>query len=93
MLQCINFHAFAPSAVNYKDDWIVDFRCSNHMTGDTGKLLDMMKYTRSRVVVTTDNSKLPITHIGNTVVVPQFNSHQVQLQNVYHVQKNLLSVS
>ncbi|KAF2296600.1 hypothetical protein GH714_000485 [Hevea brasiliensis] len=28
--------------VNYKEDWIVDFGCSNHITGDTGKLSDMI---------------------------------------------------
>jgi len=43
-----------------------------------------------------DNSRLPITHIGKTIVMPQYNSNQVPLQNVYHVpgmKKNLLSVA
>lgn len=48
------------------------------------------------MVVTANNSRLPICHIGKTMVVPQFSSKQVQLQGVYHVpgmKKNLLSVS
>ena len=31
-------------SINYNDDWIVDFGCSNHMIGDKGKLLSMSKY-------------------------------------------------
>ena len=41
-------------------------------------------------------SKMPITHIGKTQVVPHHNSRQVELQNIYHVlgmKKNLLSIS
>ncbi|KAL6327017.1 hypothetical protein AAG906_013184 [Vitis piasezkii] len=48
------------------------------------------------MVVTTNNSKLPIAHIGNTVVSSQYNTNDVSLQNVYHVlgmKKNLLSVA
>ncbi|KAF2302499.1 hypothetical protein GH714_036580 [Hevea brasiliensis] len=64
--------------VNYKDDWIVDSGCSNHMTGDTGKLSDMLEYKGSRDVVTADNSKLLITHIasGNFMV---FKPHDVKV--------------
>uniref|UniRef100_A0A2N9IT58 Integrase catalytic domain-containing protein n=1 Tax=Fagus sylvatica TaxID=28930 RepID=A0A2N9IT58_FAGSY len=43
-----------------------------------------------------DNSRLPITHIGKTIVTPRYNSNQVPLQDVYHVpgmKKNLLSVA
>ncbi|KAL6327785.1 hypothetical protein AAG906_025613 [Vitis piasezkii] len=57
------------------------------------------KGTKLRVynmVVTANNSKLPIAHIGNTVVSSQYNTNDVSLQNVYHVpgmKKNLLSVA
>ena len=47
-------------------------------------------------MVTADNSRLPLTHIGKTIVTPQYNSNQVPLQDVYHVpgmKKNLLSVA
>ncbi|KAF2320518.1 hypothetical protein GH714_027917 [Hevea brasiliensis] len=37
--------------------------CSNHMTGDKEKLQDLSEYKESRVVVTVNNSKLPIAHI------------------------------
>lgn len=83
-------------AVNYKDVLVIDSNCSNHMVGNANKLSNMIEYKKSQVVITADNSKLSITHIDSTVVVPQFNSHQVQLQNVYHIlgtKKNFLSVS
>ncbi|KAE8683196.1 putative disease resistance protein [Hibiscus syriacus] len=52
-----------PERIDYKNDWIVDSGCSNHMTGDKQKLQNLSEYNRGCVVVTTDNSRLPITHI------------------------------
>ena len=83
-------------AINYNDDWIVDSGCSNHMTGDKKKLSNLSAFKGDRVVVTANNSKLPITHIGKTVINPRFSPSEVKLQDVYHVpgmKKNLLSVS
>ncbi|KAE8723075.1 PLAC8 family protein [Hibiscus syriacus] len=60
------------------------------------KLQNLSEYNGGRVVVTADNSRLPITHIGKTIVTPRYNTNQVQLQDVYHVpgmKKNLLSVA
>ena len=85
-----------PEQVNYREDWIVDSGCSNHMTGDKEKLQNMSKYKGKRVVVTVDNTRLPIAHIGETLIMPCFNTKQVPLEQVYHVlgvNKNLLSVS
>ena len=85
-----------PGAINYEQDWIVDSGCSHHMTGDMNKLYDMAKYNGNQVVVTANNSRLPITHVGESVIVPRYNPQKIQLQNVYHVpgmKKNLLSVS
>ena len=31
-------------SINYNDNWIVDSGCSNHTTGDKGKLSSMLKY-------------------------------------------------
>ncbi|KAL3501894.1 hypothetical protein ACH5RR_036343 [Cinchona calisaya] len=81
--------------VNYNVDWIIDCGCSNHMTGDKRKITNLTEYKRSRVVVTVDNSRLPITHIGNATILPIYNSHLVELQYVYYVpvmKKNMLSV-
>ncbi|KAF7836005.1 Retrovirus-related Pol polyprotein from transposon TNT 1-94 [Senna tora] len=58
------------NSVNYKEDWIIDSGCSNHMTGDRGKLSAVEEYKGSRVVVTANNSRLPIAHVGSTTVVP-----------------------
>ncbi|KAE8706377.1 hypothetical protein F3Y22_tig00110393pilonHSYRG00025 [Hibiscus syriacus] len=85
-----------PEWIDYKNDWIVDSGCSNHMTGDKQKLQNLSEYNGGRVVVTADNSRLPITHIVKTIVTPRYNSNQVQLQDVYHVprmKKNLLSMA
>lgn len=53
--------------IDYENDWIIDLRCSNHMTGDKEKLKKLSEYKGSRVVVITNNSKLLTTHIGNTI--------------------------
>ncbi|KAL3507422.1 hypothetical protein ACH5RR_032804 [Cinchona calisaya] len=63
---------------------------------DKKKLTNLTEYKGDRVVVTADNSRLPITHIGNATILSRYNSHQVELQHVYHVpgmKKNLLLVS
>jgi len=47
-------------------------------------------------VVTTNNSKLPITHVSNTMVSNHYSDNEVSLQKVYHVpcmKKNPLFVS
>ena len=88
--------ATTPELIDYKNDWIIDSGCSNHMTGDKQKLQNMSEYKGGRVVVTADNSRLPIAHIGKTIVMPRYSSNQVPLQDVYHVpgmKKNLLSVT
>jgi hypothetical protein len=85
-----------PEQVNYREDWIVYSGCSNYMTGNKEKLQNMSKYKGKRVVVTTDNTRLPIAHIGETLITPRFNAEQVPLEQVYHVpgvKKNLLLVA
>jgi hypothetical protein len=82
--------------IDYESDWIVDSGCSNHMTGDKEKLQNSTEYKGNRVVITANNSKLPIAHIGNTIVSNHHSDNEVALQKVYHVpgmKKNLLSVS
>ncbi|KAM1906652.1 hypothetical protein ACFX14_026396 [Malus domestica] len=82
--------------IDYKNDSIVDSGCSNHMTGDKQKLQNLSEYKGGRVGVTADNSRLPIAHIGKTIVTPRYNSNQVPLQDVYHVpgmKKKLLSMA
>ena len=65
--------------INYDNDWIVDFDCSNHMIGHKEKLLDMSEYKWEQVVVTTNNFRLLITHIGKVVIAPCFSPQQVQV--------------
>lgn len=61
--------------IDYEKDWIVDLGCSNHMTGDKQKLHNLTRYKGNRVV-TTNNSRLPIAHIGQTVITPRYNPNQ-----------------
>ena len=72
-------------SINYQEDLIVDSGCSNHMIGDKNKLQSMNEYKGDQVVVMANDSKMSITHIGNTLIAPRFSLHQVQLQNVFHV--------
>ncbi|KAL3504937.1 hypothetical protein ACH5RR_034778, partial [Cinchona calisaya] len=44
------------NTINYDVDWIFDSGCSNHMTGDKRKLINLIEYKGGRVEVTTDNS-------------------------------------
>ena len=69
--------------IDYENDWIVDSGCSNHMSGDKRKLQNLTKYKGSREVVTTDDTKLSITHIGKAVVSPNSCADMMLLQNVY----------
>ncbi|KAL1098731.1 hypothetical protein V6Z11_D05G118100 [Gossypium hirsutum] len=90
------FIATTSKNIDYKKDWIVDSRCSNHMTGDKEKLQNLSKYKGSWVVVAANNSKLSIAYVGNTVVFPQHSDTEVPLQSIYHVlgmKKNLLLVA
>lgn len=82
--------------IDYENDWIVDSGCSNHMSGDKEKLQNLSEYKRDREVVTTDDTKLPIAHVGKTVVSPKNSADPMLLQNIYHIpgmRKNLLSVA
>ena len=50
---------------------------SSHMTGDKIKLYNASKYEGKQVVATANNSRLPITHIGDTVITSYLNQQQV----------------
>jgi hypothetical protein len=71
--------------INYESDWIIDSDCSNHMTGDIKKLDGLEKYRGMRVIVTANNSKLPITYVGKAIISPIFSPDMLELQSVYHV--------
>lgn len=56
----------------------------------------MTEYKGGRLVVTTNNLRLPIAHVGNTVLTPQYCSQKITLQDVYYVpsiKKYLISIS
>ncbi|XP_022023791.1 uncharacterized protein LOC110924058 [Helianthus annuus] len=94
----IEEHAFTVSVepqVNKLDDWIVDSGCSNHMTGERGKLSNPTKYSGNSIVVIADNSRHNIESIGDVVFPSKTEGKELVLTYVYHVpgmRKNLLSV-
>ena len=49
-MEAATFAAITDPVVNYKEDWIIDSGCSNHMTNDDKKLEDMTDYKGRRVV-------------------------------------------
>ena len=66
------------------------------MNDDKEKMQNLIKYKGNSEVVTTDDAKLSITHIGKAIVSPNSNVDMMLLQNVYNVQgmkKNLLLVA
>ncbi|CAI0628248.1 unnamed protein product [Linum tenue] len=82
--------------MNYNKNWIFDSGCSDHMTGDKENLNVTTKYKGRRVVVTANNTKLPIAHVGNAIIASSSNAKDVQLEEVYHVpgiKKNLISIT
>ena len=54
--------------IDYENDWIINSRCSNHMTDVKGNCMTR-KCTKKVVVGTTNNSQLPIAQIGNTMII------------------------
>ena len=81
---------------DYARDWIVDSGCSNHMTGDVQKLITKAEYTGKKMVVTANNAKLPIAHVGDAAYMPKTSDKNILLKDVCHVpniKKNLISVS
>nr|TKR90285.1 hypothetical protein D5086_0000235100 [Populus alba] len=55
------------------------------MIGDKEKLQNLTEYKGNCVVVTTNNFKLPIAHVGNTMVSNHYSDNDISLQKVYHV--------
>ena len=70
--------------VDYKNDWIVDSGCSNHMVGDEDKFKIMHPYNGNRVVVTADNTQHPVKHIVDAKIVVRYGDNSI-LHGVYHV--------
>ncbi|CAN1155899.1 Retrovirus-related Pol polyprotein from transposon RE1 [Linum perenne] len=85
-----------PQAIDYKRNWIFNSGCSSHMMGDKEKLMDTSKYKGRLVVVTANNARLSIAHVGKTKIALDSNPRAVQLDEVYHVpgiKKNLISIT
>nr|KAJ0228531.1 hypothetical protein LSAT_V11C100047710 [Lactuca sativa] len=53
--------AIMGESVNYENDCIIDLGCFYHMIGDQNKLQDVKEYKGHRMVLTTNNARLPIT--------------------------------
>lgn len=74
--------------------WCLDLSATNYVTADVGNLFVTSDYSKNDSLAIGNGSKLPITHIGSSVI--PFPSRSFHLKNVLIVPKittNLLSVS
>jgi hypothetical protein len=55
------------------------------MTDDIKKLDGLEKYKERQMIVTANNSNLPITYIDKATIYPRFSPNILKLQRVYHV--------
>ncbi|KAK4415819.1 hypothetical protein Salat_2689300 [Sesamum alatum] len=79
---------------DYNDEWIIDSRCSHHVSGDDTLFSELRQHNEKRVIVTTDNSTYPVAKEGFVKIDTDETS--IKLDDVYHVpalKKNLISVS
>ncbi|KAF3653575.1 putative receptor-like cytosolic serine/threonine-protein kinase RBK1-like [Capsicum annuum] len=103
--QCFSIEAVeqksAQNFINYannnkREEWIVDSRCSHHVTRDDSLFLEIREHHGDRVIITADNSTYPVAKEGVVrIEVADDKSKSIKLQDVYHVpclKKNLVSV-
>ncbi|KAJ4825626.1 hypothetical protein Tsubulata_047311 [Turnera subulata] len=81
-------HAFASYANNAKkEEWIMDSRCSHHVTGDDSSFSEMREHRGDRVIVTADNSTYPMVKEGVVKInVAGNTTRSVKLQDVFMFQ-------
>ncbi|XP_052291664.1 uncharacterized protein LOC127900554 [Citrus sinensis] len=75
--------------------WYIDSGATNHITNDSGKLLDLKPYVGTDKLLVGNGSALHIKHIGSVLLATTTNK-PLCLNRVLHVpniKKNLLSVS
>jgi len=73
----------AMTFINFEDDWIIDWGCCHHLTGDTSKFSSLENYNRNDAIITVDNT---IYLVEKKVVLLLLNEGDpITLENVYHV--------
>lgn len=82
--------------IDYSKDWIVDYGCSHHATGNIYLPSHVRLYYGKNVIMTTDNSLHLVVKEGHfNVTKNASNVDDVSLKDVYHVlslKKNIASV-
>ncbi|KAL5825813.1 hypothetical protein ACOSQ3_021876 [Xanthoceras sorbifolium] len=77
-------------------NWYIDSGATNHVTLDIGNLSLKSDYKGKDHLAVGNGTKLPISHIGFTVIPSHIPLHSLYLKNILHVPsitKNLLSIS
>ncbi|GMJ03539.1 hypothetical protein HRI_004023100 [Hibiscus trionum] len=64
---------------NSEEEWDAEAFFTVEEEDDKEKLQNLSEYKGSHVLVTTNKSKLPIAHVGNTMVSPQNNDTEMPL--------------
>lgn len=76
--------------------WYMDSGATNHVTPDAHNLTTKSDYKGKDKLVVGNGSKLPISHIGSSVISSNHVQRPLYLKNILHVPhitKNLLSIS
>ena len=75
--------------------WCIDNGATNHITNDSGKLLDLKPYVGTDKLLVGNGSALHIKHIGSVLLATTTNKPLClnHVLHVPHIKKNLLSVS
>ncbi|KAI4324227.1 hypothetical protein L6164_023781 [Bauhinia variegata] len=84
-----------PASIDFENNWIVDYGCRHHVTGDASKFSSLHPYQGKDVIVTADNTVHYVEKEG-IVVINGSKDNSITLNNVYHVPgmtKNLFLVS
>lgn len=85
----------AMTSINFDRDWIVDFGCSHHLTGDGSKFSLFCPCGGKDAIITTDNTVHAVKKEG-TMVINNKKDDSITLNSVFHIpgmKKNLYSVA
>ena len=85
----------ANASINFQDDWIVDYGCGHHLTGDESKFFSLQPHIENEAMVIADKIVHKFENEGIVIVNGGYNN-SITLDNVFHVprmKKNLFLVS
>ncbi|CAL9044846.1 unnamed protein product [Musa banksii] len=82
------------TSINFENNWIVDSRCSHHLTSDDAKFTNLHRYEGTDTIIMADNIVHQVKNEG-TIIISDKDNDPITLKSVYHVpdiKKNLFSI-